>query len=130
MSRFPATDAALSTTELLEQILSHLDIKDLVVLRRVSRHWRDVMPKSLVIQRAMFLAPEPKLPFQWHLQWITLGQPWRYIKKPFGAVSEPPEPPESVLQSSRFNPLLFVRRPDIESRGVRNGRVYSPVHAQ
>lgn len=48
-STTPAADAALSTTELLEQILSHSDIKELVLLRRVSRHWSHVVAESPVL---------------------------------------------------------------------------------
>lgn len=68
MSTPTATHDALSTTELLEQILSYLSVEDLILLRHVSRHWRDTMAGSLVLRRAMFLAPEPELPFEWHLQ--------------------------------------------------------------
>jgi hypothetical protein len=114
-----AADAVLSTTELLEHILFHLGVEDLTLLRRVSRHWRDVMAASLVLQRAMFLAPEPELPFKWYLQWMNFGEPWRYIKKTSGAVLEHDE--TVVMKSSRFNPLLYKRRPKVESRGVSNG---------
>lgn len=115
-----AADAVLSTTELLEHILSHLDIKNLVLLHRVSHHWCNVMAESLVLQRAMFLVPEPELPFKWHLQWVSVGQPWRYIKKTSGTALETGE--TVVLKSARFNPVLFERRSSIESKGVRNGR--------
>lgn len=119
MSTSPATDAAMSTTELLEQILSHLGVEDLILLRRVSRHWRNVMAGSLILQRAMFLAPEPELPFEWYLQWMNFGEPWRYIKKTSGAVLEHYE--TVVMKSSHFNPVLYKRRPKVESRGVSNG---------
>jgi hypothetical protein len=119
MSASPATDAAMSTTELLERVLSHLGVEYLILLRRVSRHWRDVMAGSLVLQRAMFLAPEPELPFEWYLQWMNFGEPWRYIKKTSGAVLEHDE--TVVMKSSRFNPVLYKRRPKVESRGVSNG---------
>lgn len=108
-SNTPATDAVLATTELFEQILSHFDIKELVLLRRVSRHWSDVMQESLVLQRIMFLAPEPKLPFEWHLNIGAYEEPYIYTKERFGTWME-----LEVFgyESSRFNPLLFEARPD------------------
>ena len=121
-----ASDAALSITEILEKILSYLSVEDLILLRRVSRHWRDVMAGSLVLQRAMFLAPEPVLPFEWHLQGMSFDKPWLYIRQPSGTA---PELGERVMQSSRFNPLLFERRPDIESRGVSYGGRSVQLHA-
>lgn len=127
MSKPTATHDALSTTELLEQILSYLSVEDLILLRRVCRHWRNVMANSLVLRRAMFLAPEPELSFEWHLQSVALDQAWSYTKKPSGAV---PEPGETVLQSSRFNPLLFERKLGIEAEGTSNGQESVRLHAR
>lgn len=111
ISTTPAADSVLSTTELLEQILSHFDIKDLVSLRRVSRHWSDVMAESSVFQRAMFLAPEPELPFEWHLQEDTsFDEPDRYTKERSSSTSKADY---RVSKSSRLNPLLFNTRLDI-----------------
>jgi hypothetical protein len=62
-------------------MLSHFDIKDLVLLRRVSCHWSEVTAESPLLQRAMFLVPEPELPFEWHLQRSTSDEPRRYTKK-------------------------------------------------
>lgn len=87
VSTTPAADDVLSTTELLEQILSHFDIKELVTLRRVSRHWSDVMAKSPVLQRAMFLAPEPELPFEWHLEHGSYGELHVYTKERFWSMA-------------------------------------------
>lgn len=99
-----------------------------MLLRRVSCHWRDTMAGSLVLRRAMFLAPEPELPFEWHLQWICLGQvQWRYLQNPSGTASKPGE---TVLQSSRFNPLLFERRLDFKSEGVGEGQESVCLHAR
>lgn len=121
-----ASDAALSITEILEKILSYLSVEDLILLRRVSRHWRDVMAGSLVLQRAMFLAPEPVLPFEWHLQGMSFDKPWLYIRQPSGTAREPGE---RVMQSSRFNPLLFEKRLDVESQGVSYGGRSVQLHA-
>ena len=127
MSKSTAAHNALSTTELLEQILSHLGVEDLVLLRRVSRHWRNTMAGSLVLQRAMFLAHEPELPFEWHLQSLVLGQQWRNIQK----TSVPARKPEGrVFQSSRFNPLLFERKVSYESEGDSEGQESTRLHAR
>ena len=122
-STTPAADAALSTTELLEQILSHFDIKGLVLLRRVSRHWSDVMAESPVLQRVMFLAPEPELPFEWKLKYDPHEDLYIYTKAPSGTVSEL-DSDEQGFQPSRFNPLLFELRLD-------NGtdKTYSPLRS-
>ncbi|KAK5721408.1 hypothetical protein LTR17_014619 [Elasticomyces elasticus] len=50
-----ATTAALGTTELLEQILSHLSFLDLLAARGVSAQWLDVIVGSPVLRRNMFL---------------------------------------------------------------------------
>jgi hypothetical protein len=108
-STTPAADAVLSITELLEQILSHFDIKELILLRQVSRYWSDAMAESLVLQRAMFLEPEPELPFQWKLQRDPFDKRLRYIKQRSDTVSELDH---EVFKSSRFNPLLSETRFD------------------
>jgi hypothetical protein len=109
-STTPAADAALSTTELLEQILSHFEIKELVLLRRVSRHWSDVMAESPVLQRAMFLAPEPELPVKWHKKRLASDK-LRYTKEVLGTVFEFDSSIEAY-KSSRFNPIFFETRLD------------------
>lgn len=120
-----AADAVFSTTELLEQILSHFDIKDLVLLRQVSSHWRDVMAESLVLRRAMFLADGPELPFEWHFHYGFYGMPYRYTKEQFGAASDL-ESNAVKFRSCRFNPLLFDRRPETFT-GIANGTRYPHV---
>ncbi|KAK5728802.1 hypothetical protein LTR15_001942 [Elasticomyces elasticus] len=50
-----ATTAALGTTELLEQMLSHLSFFDLLVARGVSTQWLDVIVGSPVLRRNSFL---------------------------------------------------------------------------
>jgi hypothetical protein len=46
---------ALQTTELLENILVHLPVKDLFVHQRVSKRFQATIAESLAIQRKMFL---------------------------------------------------------------------------
>lgn len=109
MSTSSAADAVFSTTELFEQILSHFDIKDLVLLRQVSSHWRDVMAESLVLRRAMFLADGPELPFEWHLHYGFYGTPYRYTKEQFGAASDPGSI-AAKFRSCRFQSTAFRQK--------------------
>ena len=83
------------------------------MLRRVSRHWSDVMVESPVLQRAMFLAPQPELPFEWTLKDDSYDVPYLYTKGQSRSASR-----FYVLKSSRFNPLLFERRPDAVTGGA------------
>jgi hypothetical protein len=111
-----ATSIVLSTTELLEQILSHLDVQDFIILRRVSCHWRDVLSSSLILQRAMLLAPEPELDFEWHLKarcpdLDCRDQRRRYVERQRGTT---PAHGDTVMESARFNPLMFERRLESE----------------
>ena len=100
----PATNKTLSTTELLEHILSYLDIQTLFRLRRVSFHWCNTIANSLVLQRVMFLAPEPEGRFQWHLKRSAPGKTHQYFKRRRGTESEPGD---RILRSYRPNPLVF-----------------------
>ncbi|KAI1323467.1 hypothetical protein F5Y16DRAFT_403376 [Xylariaceae sp. FL0255] len=53
---------ALQVTELLENILNHVDMKTLLVsAQRVSRFWCHVIRQSPRLQQALFLKPEPIL---------------------------------------------------------------------
>jgi hypothetical protein len=119
-----ATNTVLSTTELLEQILSRLDVQDLIILRRVAHQWRDVLNSSLILQRAMFLAPEPELDFEWHLKARCpcpnpgcRNKPNRYVRRQCGTT---PAHGDTVMKSARFNPLMFERRLENECAGGRN----------
>lgn len=51
--------AVFETVELLEQILLHLPMKDLLLKSRVCKHWQNAIIGSLCIQRALFMKPEP-----------------------------------------------------------------------
>jgi hypothetical protein len=50
---------ALQTPELLEQILLHLPMLDLLHCQRVCRHWKDVIDSSPVLQQALYFRPAP-----------------------------------------------------------------------
>ena len=50
-----AQRAVIDTTELLEIILSHLDIPSLFAFRRVSRRWQKILTTNKMLQTRMFL---------------------------------------------------------------------------
>ena len=137
LSTTPAVGDVFSTTELLEQILSHFDIKDLLLLRQVSRHWRDVMAGSLVLQRAMFLAPEPAPLFEWHLKhrpydepYRLVNEPYHYIQKQFATALEI-KSGYKALKSCQLNPLFFERKPNDntdEMSCTHHSHRFSPRH--
>jgi hypothetical protein len=117
-----AASVVFSTTELLEQVLSHLDVQDLIVLRRVAHQWRNVLNSGLILQRAMFLTPEPELDFEWHLRARCpnppcRGKPHRYGRKPRGTV---PDRGDTIMKPARFNSLMFERRLANEWKGDQN----------
>ena len=53
-----ASDAVFHITELLEYILSHLDIKDILRAQRISKKWQAVVVENGELQQRLFLAPE------------------------------------------------------------------------
>ncbi|KAH7101287.1 hypothetical protein BKA62DRAFT_672157 [Auriculariales sp. MPI-PUGE-AT-0066] len=52
-----AATTSLTTPELLERILLALPMRDLLLLQRTCRLWRDLATTSIRIQRALFFAP-------------------------------------------------------------------------
>lgn len=58
MSRSPI-DRVLSTYELLESILSNLDMKDLLLFQRVSKSFKSVIDRSNDLQQKLFFQPIP-----------------------------------------------------------------------
>ncbi|TKA74005.1 hypothetical protein B0A55_07745 [Friedmanniomyces simplex] len=56
-----AASQVLRLPELLELVLLHLSQKDLLLSQRTSRSFRNTVKGSIVLQRALFLAPDWKL---------------------------------------------------------------------
>ncbi|KAH8896356.1 hypothetical protein GQ53DRAFT_743572 [Thozetella sp. PMI_491] len=51
-------DEVMQTTELLEQILLHLDLRTLLTAaKRVNRHWENLISASPTVQKALFFQP-------------------------------------------------------------------------
>ncbi|KAI7533728.1 hypothetical protein KC331_g12918 [Hortaea werneckii] len=65
-----ARNAVLHTTELLENILYFLPMKDLLFAQRVCMKWRELIRKSIPLQEALFFRPK------------ELNVFWRLIKEP------------------------------------------------
>ena len=53
-----ATDAVVSTTELLEMILVDLPLNDILIARAVCQHWNSLINSSLRLRRANFRASD------------------------------------------------------------------------
>lgn len=67
-----AYEAVLLTTELLENILLHVPPKDLLLVQRVSRKWRDLIGKSVPLQEKLFFKPAKIAPNNY----------WQWSRKP------------------------------------------------
>jgi hypothetical protein len=52
-----AAHRVLAINELLELILLHLPLKDIIVARQVASSWKGLFDSSISIQKAAFLAP-------------------------------------------------------------------------
>ncbi|KAK5715140.1 hypothetical protein LTR15_010557 [Elasticomyces elasticus] len=52
------SNAVLLTTELLENILHHLPMKDLLLAQRMSRKWQGVIGQSKRLQQQLFFTPK------------------------------------------------------------------------
>lgn len=55
-----ARNHTFAAVELLEMILLHLEMRDLLRIQRVSKHWKAVLKNSPSLQRKMFLGFVPK----------------------------------------------------------------------
>ncbi|KAI7281649.1 hypothetical protein KC345_g4018 [Hortaea werneckii] len=65
-----ARNAVLHTTELLENILYFLPMKDLLFAQRVCTRWRELIQRSIPLQEALFLRPR------------ELDVYWKLVKEP------------------------------------------------
>ena len=52
-----AVDRVLGTTELLENILLFLPLRDILLANRISARFRDVMNESSMVRKALFFEP-------------------------------------------------------------------------
>ena len=93
-----ACDSVIATSELLEKIILHLPLQDILLNQRVSSLWRAIIQESPQIQRVLFMKPssaerldnehqtaggDAELTEKW---WTTLG---REFDVEFGPVLNP-----------------------------------------
>lgn len=52
-----AVQAVINTTELLEQIISHLPMRQIAATQRVARNWKEIIDGSPTIQALLWLRP-------------------------------------------------------------------------
>lgn len=106
--------AALTTTEILENVLSFLPPKNIFSVQRVCRQWKDVIDSSPAIQEKMFLRLQNKAPETWRLTEEN-DQP-RMVKVPAGAIGDDvlhgdwySHPMGSYYTPVTLNPFLRLR---------------------
>ncbi|GAB1740995.1 hypothetical protein NU219Hw_g6249t1 [Hortaea werneckii] len=118
-----ARNAVLHTTELLENILYFLPMKDLLFAQRVCMKWRGLIQRSIPLQEALFLRPR------------KLGVYWKRIREPdvlpkLVKISEEEylqgqEEEDEVFKAAIPNPLLF----DIDVFGTHRATNEHPMNA-
>lgn len=115
-----ATKRTLHLPELLEQILTNLPQRDLLLAQRVSKAFNLTISASPKLQRALFFAPDPSLP----------ASPITYLNPKTGATSAHTKPQNNRLLLRAFpgvyptvSPVLFNLPPSREDMLVgRPGR--------
>lgn len=60
----PPSSRVLDSVELLERVLVHLPMVDILLFQRVSHKWHAVIRSSLSLQRALFMAAPPGGPVE------------------------------------------------------------------
>lgn len=108
-TRRSVTEAVFLTTELLENILRHLPMKDLLLVQRVCRKWRAVITSNKELQQALYFIPiEPTF------RWKDERPPVRKLTRVPSDTPISEDPPFSIFESGSFNPLIFreYRSPD------------------
>lgn len=97
-----AVTQVFNTTELLENILLFLDLRTLLLSKRVSRHFRNTMNGSIKIRKALFLEPL-SVPNQADFELLENGPP----KRKCGYCDEVHEyMPRHIPRMVVVNPLL------------------------
>ena len=104
-SRKSTIAAVFLTTELLENILQFLPMKDLLLAQRVSRNWKDVITKSNSLQQMLFFTHK-QTDFLWEFD-AASRQRW-----PTRVHRDHKLPRESadhrLLKNGQVNPLVFA----------------------
>lgn len=111
VTRSMTTDAArkavFNTSELLENILLHLPIRDTIRARQVSHQFKDAIAASPAIQENIFL----RLPLQTGMFWRIVGEGEDAHFIVAGGPHDTPDPPSDRLRLRRvFQPNTAVLR--------------------
>ena len=102
-------NAVFLTTELLENILGHLPMRDLLLAQRVSRRWAEAINKSVPMQQTLFFKPR-EADFCWrynHSDGIPDSECLARVKLDHTLISE--EAPTTLLiKQADPNPLIMT----------------------
>lgn len=102
-----ATSATLGTAELLASILQELDIKTLLLARRVSRQWFDVIKSSPDLQEKLYYLHRPNKCEDTRYLWTALECHLELCSDVQTDDSTPSRPSRTcLLTSTHINPLL------------------------
>lgn len=101
----------LLTTELLENILKFLPMRDLLLVQRVSRKWSAVITQSTLLQQMLFFAPK-QTEFRWECEVKHEGPRRKWPRKVDRTYVLPEVRPKGVarlilMDNGQLNPLLF-----------------------
>jgi hypothetical protein len=107
----------ISTTELLENILMFLPMKDLLLAQRVSRNWKAVITKSISLQQRLFFVPR-KADFCWELEVRSEYPQMKWPKQVDREHKLPETLPDGIermtlVNHGQMNPLIFRTAGDI-----------------
>ena len=104
-------------TELVEQILLLLPMKDLLLSQRVSRQFKTVISGSIKLQQALFCAPEKRI-CNWYFEDDPTSLYFQLHKvdvdTPLGTAGEYAK----IVEFGRFNPLFLA--PKFEGKNFIN----------
>jgi hypothetical protein len=97
------------TTELVENILGHLPMRDLLLAQRVSRKWAGIIKKSLPMQQTLYFKPR-EAHFSWRYNYgdgISDLESLQRVKLDYTPTSE--EAPTTLLiKQADPNPLIMT----------------------
>ncbi|KAK3690775.1 hypothetical protein LTR37_018997 [Vermiconidia calcicola] len=109
-ARRSLSDAAFLTTELVENVLSFLPMRDLLLDQRVCRKWANTITGSKQLQQALYFAPaKPQISWRYDHVECTLSR-----MSPAAPAKRGPK--VHVYNSAHLNPLLF--RSDEDPCGI------------
>ena len=100
------------TTELLESILRHLPMKDLLLAQRVPRKWPAVTSQSPELQQHLFYLPKndsSRFQYEYNFDQRRYRMTKVDEQKALGHAPGSPGPIDYIFQIGSYNPLMFHR---------------------